>query len=70
MKTFFVTFGMGTILRGYYLTVEAENSDIVMAWLIRKEKTRFSAIRNERPTDMKELQERPEVLCYSHADHI
>jgi len=71
MKTFYVTFGMGSILRGYYAIFQAADRDIVAAYLNRKIGQRFSNITERVPIHgEKPLRDDPEVLCYSDASHI
>lgn len=70
MKIFYVTFGMGTILRGYYLPVLARDRDIVAAWLDRKEQIRWSNIVEEKPQHSEPLRTAPEQLHYNAAEHI
>ncbi len=70
MQHFYVTFGMGTILSGYYLTVQAVSYDVVAAWLDNREKVRWSNIKTEIPSDSKPLRDAPVTLFYSAAEHI
>jgi len=69
VKTFYVTFGMGTILRNHYLPVQALSETIVAAWLRNKEQIRFARISESKPAG-KPLLDKPEVLHYAAAEHV
>lgn len=69
MNKFYVTFGMGTILRGYYLEVDAMNADIVSAWL-KREGIRYSRVcHGDAPPAGKSLQPEAVSLFYADASH-
>ncbi len=69
MKRFYVTFGMGTLLRNYHAIIDAYNRDIVGAWL-RDCGYKYSSIYEKEPTTSTRLRDEPEVLHYSDASHI
>ena len=69
-QPFYVTFGMGTILRGYYVCVLANSEEIVATWMTRKQKIQYSSIYKVPPANTKPLRLEPEVLYYSKAEHV
>lgn len=70
MKTFYVTFGMGSLLRGYHAKFSAMNEDIVRAYMNKKARIPWSAIYPTKPAGSKALQRAPEVLFYQDAAHV
>ena len=70
MKKFFVTFGMGSLLRGYHAVFEARDEEIVRAFTNRKAKIPWASIYEQKPKGTKPLQSLPEILCYASAEHI
>lgn len=70
MKRFYVTFGEGTLLRGFYVIFEAHDSQIVAAYLDKRLKQRYSQIYDRVPEKTVALREDPEVLHYAAAAHI
>lgn len=69
MRTFFVTFGMGTILRGYYQEFIAKDQCIVTAFCNKRYDGLWSSVYLLKPAG-KPLQDAPEVLCYEKAAHV
>lgn len=70
MKKFYVTFGMGTIFRGYHAVFEALDAEIVRAFMNHKVKAPWSNIYDKKPKGSKALQAVPEVLCYQRAEDV
>lgn len=70
MKRFFVTFGIGTILRGYHQEFQAVNEDVVRAFMNRKARMPWASIYTEQPKGTKALQDMAEVLHYAEAAHV
>lgn len=70
MKTFYVTFGLGTLLRGYHAEFSALSEDVVAAFMKRKAKLNYCAIYDRVPKGTKPLQAEPEVLMYQEAAHV
>ena len=70
MKKFYVTFGMGSLLRGYHATFEARDEEIVRAFMNRKAKMPWASIYESIPKGTRALQSRPEILCYDTAEHV
>lgn len=70
MTIFYVTFGVGTILRGYHAAFHALNEDIVHAFMKRKAKLPYCAVYDRAPKGTKPLQDEPELLCYQDAAHV
>ncbi len=70
MKRFYVTFGMGSLLRGYHCIFEAMSEDIVRVYMNKKAKIAWSNIYTEEPNHSKALRPEPESLFYENARHI
>lgn len=69
MTSYFVSFGLGTILRGYMQEFIAVNEDVVRAYCNRHFKGLWSSVYDSPPSGCKPLQ-RPESLHYSEAGHV
>lgn len=70
MKRFYVTFGMGGILRGYHAIFEASSIDIIHAYCNKHFKGLWSNVYEKEPDTSKRLREEPEMLWYGKADHV
>lgn len=70
MKTFYVTFGLGTLMRGYYQEFSALNQAIVTAFCNKHYRGLWCAVYGEKPTRSRPLQDRPEELFYQDARHV
>lgn len=70
MKEFYVTFGMGSLLRGYHAVFQAKNEDIVRVFMKKKAQIPWSSIYTAAPKGSKPLQSLPEILHYEKAAHI
>lgn len=70
MNRYYVSFGLGSILRGYYAIFEAANRDIVVAYVNKHLRGLWSNVYDTAPTKMKALPEEPEQLFYASAEHV
>lgn len=70
MKTFYVTFGCGTIFRNHYAVVEAEHGDIVAAFMNKRYRSIWSSIYDEPPKGLAPLRGKPEALYYSRSEDV
>lgn len=70
MKEFYVTFGMGSLLRGYHVVFQANSEEIVRVFMQKKVQIPWSSIYTTVPKGSKPLQPLPEVLCYEKAEHV
>ena len=74
MKTYYVTFGVGTIFRNYYAEFQAYNDDIIRAFLNKRYPTVWAHVyatpKELTKAGMIRLQESPEVLAYQTAEDV
>lgn len=69
LKTYYVTFGMGSIFRGFHVAVEAFSEDIVRAYA-NKQNWPWSTCCDTEPQYTTRLRQEPERLFYSAAEHV
>lgn len=69
LKTFYVSFGLGSILRNHHVAIEAYDEEIVRAWM-RKQKLPWSNVYEVEPVETKRLNGKAEVLWYQDARHV
>lgn len=65
-----MTFGMGTILRGYHAIFEANSEDIVRAYCKKHFRGLWSNVYTHEPKGSKLLRPEPESLFYASAEHV
>jgi hypothetical protein len=70
MKIFYVSFGLGSILRGYHAVFEAKDEDIVRAYCNKHFRSLWSNVYSSEPTHSKPLRDEHEVLFYNQAEHV
>jgi len=70
MRTFYVTFGCGTLMAGYHQQIDAKDNCIVAAWMEKHYRGLWSTIYTAKPRDTRPMQDRPYILCYQDAKHI
>jgi hypothetical protein len=69
LKTFYVTFGSGTLFANHHAVIQARDRDIVCAWL-NKERYRWSNISTTVPKYTVPLEGKPFELYYQSAVHV
>lgn len=70
MNRFYVSFGMGNILRGYHALFEAKSEDIVRAYCNKHLRGLWANVYTYEPNGSKLLRPEPEQLFYASAKHI
>jgi hypothetical protein len=69
MRNFYVTFGQGTLLRGYYQEFLAKDQCIVAAFCNKRMGGLWSSVYFTKP-EGRPLQDAPEALHYEKACHV
>lgn len=70
MKTFYVSFGLGTLLRDFYAVIEASEEGIVRAWMDKHYRRLWANIYDAPPAHGRPINKRPEQLHYLKAEHV
>lgn len=69
MKMFYVTFGLGTFLRGRYQAIRAYNRDVVVAFMNKHYPKLWSRVLDT-PPDAYEMLTPPDELHYQRAQDV
>lgn len=70
MKTFYVTFGCGTIFAGYYAVLEAKDENIARAFMNKHYRSIWSSIYTDQPKRSEPLKGKPTALYYSRMEDV
>lgn len=70
MKMFYVTFGLGTFIRGRYQAIRAHNREVVVAYMNKHYPKLWSRVLDTPPPDSYEPLTPPDELHYRRAQDV